>query len=429
MCYYISMKLQIDEININGEGLSHFEGKKYCTCGVLPGEIIEGTIQKETGNFAEIKLNKIIEPSLKRVEPKCKWCESCGGCDFMFVNEDCALEIKKKTIQKYFENFYSGDVVTHYSPKTTRYRNKVSFVINGKKIGLTRKKSNEIIEINDCLVAKEEIIKVFKIVKSYIVKNENSTINHLVVRVIDDKISVVLVCKNTPKNLDFLANELKKAFEEKFGLFLNFNTSSAYILSENWKYVCGQKEIISTSLGVKFFAKPHSFMQINDGVRDKIYKRVLQEIDGGIVIEGYSGAGLLSAVMAKRAKQVYAVEINKTANLDAEKLKAENNLNNLINLNGDCATILPKLVNEFLDATFVIDPPRSGIDRKIIDAILTSNVKKIIYISCNPYTLKQNIYLLKDKFSITHFEIFDIFPQTFNIESLVIMRKISNHFE
>ncbi|NCB48401.1 MAG: 23S rRNA (uracil(1939)-C(5))-methyltransferase RlmD [Clostridia bacterium] len=417
------MKILIEELNINGEGLSYIDGKKYCVKGVLTGENVDVLEKSEKRNFVDTKLNKIVHPSPIRILSKCVWCDKCGGCDFMFADEKNALKVKKNIIKNYFLDFFSKEIITHSSKNNIHYRNKVSFAVNGDKIGLQKKNSNEIVEVDECLVAKNEINMVLKIFREYLGKTQNSTINHLVIRAVDNYVSVVLVCKITPKNLDFCAKKLECAFGNRFGLFLNFNTSKNKILGDKWQYVCGQKEICSKALGINFFVKPHSFLQINDDVRDKLYNRILREIDGGVVIEGYSGAGLLSAVMAKKAEKVFAVEINKTASLDAEKTKIENSLFNLENINGDCGLLLPKLVKKFPNATFVVDPPRSGLDKNIINAIINSDVKKVVYISCNPYTLKQNIYLLKDKFEVVNFEIFDIFPQTFEIESFVVLNR------
>lgn len=417
------MEILIEELNINGEGISHINGKKYCVRGVLADEIADVVIKSEKGNFVDTELNKILKPSSSRITPKCVWCDRCGGCNFMFADEKFALEVKKNVMQKYFLDFYSGEIITHSSKKNLRYRNKVSFAVSGNKIGLQRKNSNEIVEVDDCLVVKSEIILTLKIIKEFLDKTQDHTINHLVVRAVDGNVSVVLVCEFSPKNLDFCAKKLEEAFHNKFGLFLNFNTSKSKILSDKWKYVCGQKEICSNSLGINYFVKPYSFLQINDEVRDELYQRILKEIDSDIVVEGYSGAGLLSAVMAKKAKKVFAVENNKSATLDAEKTKIENSLFNLENLNGDCGEVLPKFVKKYPFATFVVDPPRSGLDKNVINTILNSGLKKVVYVSCNPYTLKQNIYLLRDKYEIVKFEIFDIFPQTFDIETLVVLKK------
>lgn len=100
------MKINVEEININGEGISFFEGKKYCVREVLEGEVVDVLVQREKNNFVDTKLNKVLTPSQKRIKPKCIWCDKCGGCNFMFVDEKYALEIKKNVIKKYFSDFF-----------------------------------------------------------------------------------------------------------------------------------------------------------------------------------------------------------------------------------------------------------------------------------------------------------------------------------
>jgi 23S rRNA (uracil-5-)-methyltransferase RumA len=417
------MKIKIDELNINGEGISHIGDKKYCLSNVLDGEVVDADIVKEKGNFVEARVNKILQPSSLRVVPKCPWCQKCGGCNLMFVEPENALELKKQIVEKYFSSLFSGKIIAHSSPNNFYYRNKVSFAVNGNKIGLQKRNSNEIVEVDKCMIAKKEINVVLKIVREFLQKNLDSTINHLVVRVIEQDVCVVLVCKFSPKNIELCARSLQEHFGEHYGLFLNFNTSKDKILSDRWRFVGGKNVFCDESFGIKFFVKPHSFLQVNDEVRDELYSTVSKEIDGGVVVEGYSGGGLLSAIMAKTSSQVFGVEIDKSATDDAERMKRENKIENLTNLNGDCAELLPKLIAENANATFVVDPPRSGVSQKILDSVLKSKLERIVYISCNPYTLRQNINYLTGQFEIEKFEIFDIFPQTFDIESLVCLKR------
>jgi 23S rRNA (uracil1939-C5)-methyltransferase len=164
-------------------------------------------------------------------------------------------------------------------------------------------------------------------------------------------------------------------------------------------------------------------LSLIDDVRNDIYNVVLQNVDNREVIEGYSGAGLLSAIIAKKAKKVFAVEINKNATKDADYLKKINNLTNLQNINGDCSKVLPELAKQNPNAIFLIDPPRSGCDQNTLKAIKENNTSKVIYISCNPYTLKQNLKFLSDIYNIDSIQIFDMFPNTSNIESLAFLSK------
>ncbi len=415
-------RIIIEELNINGEGISYKDNNKFCVKNVLINEEVEVENFKVKQNFFQSKLKKILKPSQDRIKEKCKFCTICGGCDFMFVRYKKSLMIKKDVLKKYFEKFFCGEIKINYSDNEFYYRNKVAFKVENNKIGLQKYMSNKLIEIDECIVAKQEINQVLNVLREYLKQYNNVEINHAVIRCLNGHMSIAIVCSKKPRFLNILVEKLKNKFNDKFGLYVNYNTNNKKIFSDKWEYVYGQKELQSTLFGIDFYVKPYSFMQINENVMEKMYKRVLGEIENEIVIEGYSGIGLLSCILSKKAKKVYSIELNNSASQDAEKTKKLNKIVNLENINGDCNIFLPKLIQKHKDATFIIDPPRSGLGIEILQSILKSRPKKIIYISCNPYTLKQNIVFLKDSYYIDKFEIFDIFPQTFEIESFVVLK-------
>ncbi len=415
-------KVVIDSLNINGEGVGFLQDKKVCVKKVLKGE--EAQIERvyEKKNFILGKAVNIVKKSPLRREEKCKYCSKCGGCDFMFVED--ALSIKKEIIRGYFKDLYTGNIVINKSAKEFNYRNKVSFFVKDGFVGMQERGSNKVVKIDYCLVAKEEINEVLKLAQMYIDETNETNIHHIIVRSLEGLVSVVCVVTKKPKNLENFNSLLKNKFNDRYGLFLNYNTlNSSNILSDKFELIAGNKQIETEIFGLKFFIEPYSFMQINDDVRNKLYKRVLNEIEDEIVIEGYSGAGLLSCLMSARAKSVISIEKNRTATSDANKTKEANNITNLTNINGDCVDVLPNLIRQNNNATFVIDPPRKGVDNKILKILKEEKVKKIVYISCNLYTLKQNLVTLKDSYKVTNFEIFDMFPNTTDIESLVVLER------
>ena len=149
------------------------------------------------------------------------------------------------------------------------------------------------------------------------------------------------------------------------------------------------------------------------------------------MIDAYSGAGLLSALMAKHAKKVYGIEIVKPATEIADNLKQKNNICNLSNINGDCAEELPKLLKiltmqERKNLSIILDPPRKGCDNKVLSSIKNVMPKKIIYISCNPSTLARDLKILlaDSNYQIKKIQPYDMFPQTKHVETLAILEKI-----
>ena len=412
-------KITIEKLNINGEGVSFQDGKKYVVPYSLPSETLDVAKIQEKSNFVGCEIKSILSASPKRIKPICKYFLQCGGCDKMNIYPIDCLNLKKENIQEYFQDIYEGEIIANECKTPLFYRNKVAFVVQGNKVGLQKRLSNTIVEVDKCLVAKDEINKVLDLFKCYLGTIKNDSITRLVVRTLENQTSIVLVCTKKPSNLEYFISLLKETYDKNFGLYLNYNKSKNEIFSANFEHICGLRELKSTYNDLVFYIKPYSFMQINDEMRDKLYQNVAKKINGGVVVEGYSGAGLLSAILSKNATQVYSIEINASASRDAEKTKIANKITNLANICGDIKVELPKIIEKNKDATFVIDPPRSGVDKTTLNLLKSCKVKRIIYISCNPYTLKQNLVYLSDTYKAISFDIFDLFPQTFDIESVV----------
>lgn len=420
------LKINIEDVNINGEGFCYINNKqtKVCVKNVIPQEevIVEKTFEKN--NFINAKLQTIVKPNNLRVNPKCKYYGVCGGCDYQHLSTKNALAQKLNIIKKYFSDIYNKEIIALESKNDFNYRNKVSFFVKNGKIGLQQENTNNLIEVDSCLILKPILNKVLNVFKIWLDKYKEKNINHVVVRTLNNLLSIVLVVTEKIKNTQELINLLNNEFgENSYGLYFNFNNGKGKILSDKWLFVYGAKTLTDNYNGVEYQIHPYSFMQVNDDIKLLIYEKVLKEIENKVVIEGYSGAGLLSAIISKKAKKVIGVEINKQATQDANNLKQKNNLTNIENINGDCKQVLPQLAKKYPEAIFLIDPPRSGCDLETLKALKQNKISKIIYISCNPYTLKQNIKFLIDEYKLDSLQIFDMFPQTSNIESLAILKR------
>ena len=417
------IEVKVQKLSINGEGLFSYGDKRGAVSKVLPGEMVKASINKTKKDFMFCSLEKVLEPSSDRTIAPCPYYDKCGGCNFMHVAPQKALEIKRQVLGEYFRDYYVGDIVTHPSPCDLDYRNKVSFSILGTQIGFKEPQSNNIVEVDSCLVAKKQINKVLSLTKQYLIKINNTAINHLVVRCLGEGVCVVLVATSMPAQIEHYANLLKKSFGDDFGLFVNFGDGKNEILSKKYKLVAGHEYLTVQDKALTYYVYPDAFMQINDGVRVALYSRVCDEIDQKDVVEGYSGVGILSAYMSSKASSVTSIEINSFATKSAQKLKENNKIDNLTIINDDFGHALKTLKGK-KDFTLVVDPARSGLDKNALDAILEFMPNKIVYVSCNPYTLKQNIGYLKGKYKVQKIELFDMFVQTFDIETLAVLQKV-----
>ena len=212
---------------------------------------------------------------------------------------------------------------------------------------------------------------------------------------------------------------------EKYSLWLNINNkNTSEILSDNFKFIGGEKEVKMSSFGIKYSVHPYSFKQVNNEIEKKLYDEILKNIkEDSVIINAYSGAGLLSAILSKNAKKVYGIEINKNATNDANMLKSFNSIANLDNICGDAAKKLPNILKTNKDAVVVLDPPKAGVDKKLIQVLLDSNVQKIIYVACGLTTLCRDLRLLKEGYDIKFVQPFDMFPNTNNVETLVCLER------
>ena len=198
------------------------------------------------------------------------------------------------------------------------------------------------------------------------------------------------------------------------------------ILEGDIYHLFGLKQIQTTLLNVNIEISPMSFFQVNLHIMEKIYSRVVSYFnDSQVVLDIYSGAGLMSALLAKKVKQVYAVEIIEEATQDANKLKEKNNINNLTNINGDASIEAVKLSKQIKDFSLVLDPPRKGASKIVLDAIIEAGPKQIVYVSCNPASLARDLKILCEKgYKIMEVQPYDMFPQTAHVETLVYLEHI-----
>lgn len=440
------LMLKIEDMGINGEGIAHCDEQTIFVPFSLPNEIINAQIVFDK-KIKMAKVLNIIEPSKFRCSAKCKYFTKCGGCDLQHFNYEQSLKFKTSLVKNTLEKVgqISTDVNDCIASKNIyEYRNKAAFPVvceNGKtKIGMFRKNSHNLIEIDCCPIQKPFANIILEIVNKYVQKynisgydeqRKTGILKHIVMREINENVMLTLVV-TTPKldGLEYLSNTLKTNFKF-YGLNLNINNlNNNVILSNKNVYVSGLKELSCEENGIKFNVNAMSFFQVNDNVKSKIYEEIFNNIDkDSTVIDAYCGAGLLTAMLAKKCKKVFGIEIIREAVDNANKLFKENSINNALAICGDCSKIFSKLeISTANKINIVLDPPRTGCDLNVLEQILQINAEKIIYLSCSPQTLARDLKILlnSNKYNIKLVQPFDMFPQTKHVETLVILQKKDN---
>ena len=447
----------VEGIGTEGEGIIKIEGTTVFVPFCVVGERVKFKVLKVKGNIAYGKLVSVISPSKNRVVPRCPVFTKCGGCDIQHIEYSAQLEFKRTTVKSALSKI--GGIsfpVSQTVPcgREYNYRNKLALpigVVNGETVvGFYAPHSHRIVPVDDCPIQAEWVKDVISAVKEfsssglkgYDEERGTGELRHIVVREIQGKFIIALVC--TKKiNLVPFAEILKKKFKE-FTLILNINDQNTNaIFGKAFYTVYGDGFFGAEEFGINYSAGVNTFLQVNDDMRAKLYSAVLEKVESGVTaIDLYSGGGLLTAMLAKKCGCAYGIEVVEEASRCADELKEQNGLDGkMINICGK--------VEEEIDRVFaktkgkkviVCDPPRKGIDRSAVNAIKNSDADKIIYVSCNPATLARDLGLLTGTlieregalvkcetpqpcYEIESITPFDMFPQTRHVETLVCLKR------
>ena len=400
-----------------GEGIIKSDGYVIFVPFTVLNEKIRYRVLKVDKNIVYAKVESILAPSEKRRVPGCPVFGKCGGCRLLHMDYAEQLDYKRTLIAHTLKKIAFLDIAvgeTVPSVPELRYRNKLQLPlrhVNGRNVcGFFAPDSHRIVETDDCLIQGDWCAGVIKAIKEfaeiykldfYDESADNGLIRHLIVKKVCEwfLVSVVINGSNLPHSAELFELLKKHLYTQSITLTLNENRGRGNaVLGEKTRVLFGSGVIKGEQFGVKYTVGTHDFIQINDSVKQSLYSDAVGfacENSPSLVIDAYCGGGLMTALLAAKAKKVIGVEIVREAVDNAEKLIKDNDILNATFICGLSEIVLPDIVKQADgDCAVVLDPPRKGVDKRLIEALLSSNVKKIVYVSCNPATLSRDAGLL-----------------------------------
>ncbi len=443
-----TVRLKIHDISFDGMGIGKTEeGVVVFVKEGLLGEVIDVHILKVLKNMAFGKIKNIITPSPFRVDSFCEVYTKCGGCSFGHTLYEEELRYKEniiKTSLKTIANI-SFDNIEVFGYDKLNYRNKmlVPFGKNEKgecDAGFYRKRTHDVIPCDCCRISPES----FNIIKNEVVKFANGKnlsvydeetgkglLRHLYIRKAyhTDEIMAGLVINgdSLPFQNEFIDCLVALNLNIK-SIVLNINKKRTnVILGEKTVVIFGEKYITDIMNGNKVNISCQSFYQVNTPQAEFLYNKALSYLDekNDIVFDLYCGIGTISMCLSKKAKKVYGVESCEPAVEDANMNKKLNNIDNLEFICDLSENAVPKLINDgIIPTTVVLDPPRSGCEKSLLDTIINASPKKLVYISCNPATLARDLKILKDFYEVKEVIGVDLFPKTQHVETVVLLSQL-----
>ena len=444
------INLLISDLGTEGEGIGKLDGFPFFVKGAIPGDEIEAGITKLKKNYGYARIVKLIKPSEDRVDALCPVFGRCGGCRIMHMSYEAQLKYKEKKVVEALKRIggFDGDELSDKKDsiigmdEPLRYRNKAVYPVGRGKdgrihAGFFAARSHEVIECEDCLIGAKENAGIIKRVLGWMEKygiepydeaSRSGLIRHIFIRKAFSTGQMQVCLVSNGRDIPHI-NELSDVLKDITSLWLNINDENTNVIfGKKTELLCGTEYIEDMLLGIKFRISPLSFYQVNPLQTHKLYGAALEyaQLEGGeYVWDICCGIGTITLAAAGclrekgKGGRVLGLEIVPEA---IENAKENARLNGLDNVEFVCAPAEEYLPQRIKNAdehpdVIIVDPPRAGLERPAIDAILTVSPEKIVYVSCDPGTLSRDLRILADAgYGIKRFRACDMFAQTSHVE-------------
>ncbi|HGD3026816.1 TPA: 23S rRNA (uracil(1939)-C(5))-methyltransferase RlmD [Streptococcus agalactiae] len=439
--------LKIKRMGINGEGIGFYKKTLIFVPGALKGEEVFCQISSVRRNFAEAKLLKINKKSKNRVDPACSIYKECGGCQIMHLQYDKQLEFKtdviRQALMKFkpegYENYEIRKTVG--MPEPEHYRAKLQFQVRSfggnVRAGLYAQGTHRLIDIKDCLVqdrlTQEMINRVAELLGKYKlpIYNERKIAGVRTVMIrraqASGEIQLIFI---TSKRLDFddVVIELVREFPELKTVAVNINASkTSDIYGQITEVIWGQESINEEVLDYGFSLSPRAFYQLNPKQTQILYSEAVNALDvkeDDDLIDAYCGVGTIGLAFAGKVKSVRGMDIIPEAIQDAKENALHMGFTNTHYEAGKAEDIIPRWYSEgFRANALIVDPPRTGLDDKLLNTILKMPPEKMVYVSCNTSTLARDLVTLTKVYHVHYIQSVDMFPHTARTEAVVKLQR------
>ena len=461
------VKVKIEDIGVGGEGIGKVDGYTLFIKDAIIGDVVEAKVMKAKKNYGYARLMNVLTPSKDRVEePVCPMARKCGGCQIQEMKYPAQLAFKEAKVRGNLERI--GEVPTELLDQIMhpavgmdgegmqpfRYRNKAQFPIGTDKdgrviAGFYAGRTHSIIENTDCALGVEvneeilncilDFMEEFKI-PAYDEVKHKGLVRHVLLRYgfKTDEIMVCLVIngKTIPHCHD-LVGRLRQ-IPGMTSITLSTNTAKTnVIMGDTIRLLWGQ-EFITDYIGeIKYQISPLSFYQVNPVQTEKLYGLALDYagLTGNETVwDLYCGIGTISLFLAKKAKQVYGVEIVPQAIDDARNNAKINDITNAEFYVGKAEEVLPEYYKEYEKThngetvhadVIVVDPPRKGCEESLLQTIVDMQPEKVVYVSCDSATLARDVKFLRAKgYELKDVTPVDQFPHTVHVETVVLLSQL-----
>jgi 23S rRNA (uracil1939-C5)-methyltransferase len=430
---------EIYSCNHLGEGVTRIDGKVVFVPGALPDETVVLEITSQQKNFARAALKKVLQTSPHRVTPPCAYFEQCGGCQLQHLIYSAQLSFKTRHLTETLKRIGGlNDVLVKPMRgmlKPLCYRNKCTLHATATPDSITfgyfQPGSHRLLPVTSCLLLPDDFLRLLPALQMILGKIKQKTlISHLILKksFASGEIMIILVTYQSellPGNL--ILQQLTQQFPQVVSLVQNINPHPYHGHLGKKTVVLAGKKFITEHIGPFIFSiSPLSFFQINPAQTALLYQQAVAYANlkhHENVLDVYCGTGTLTLFLAQQARWVYGFEMQKEAIHDARQNALINNVQNVSFFAGQAEKQVKQFSKEGKQAEVVVlDPPRQGCHRTVLETIARLSPQRIVYVSCNPGTLARDLKILSGLgYHTVEIQPIDMFPYTAHVECVVLM--------
>ena len=430
------LRLSIEKLVYGGDGLAHADGNTVFVPYVLPGEEVRAGVKTKKKKLIWAGLLEVTNPSKERVAAKCPHFQKCGGCHYQHISGAEQVRLKKEilleTLYRLGGITWKGEIREH-TAEPYGYRNRAQWAVRSgmpRALGYYLPESSTIVPIDECPVLSPGLARLFGQLQE-MARGGTLAMGILEIEAFadsaDEKFSLNVAFDKYPKPAAELAADLRAALPQVASLLLLDQKKNRFELT-------GPGFLPHKAGGYEFKVSHLSFFQVNRFLIEDLLKTVTANAKGELALDLYSGVGFFTLPLAKAFQKVVSVDANLAATRDLYA-NAELAGVTVVSHNDHVEDYLKK-TNEKPDFV-VLDPPRAGLGAEAAAKLAQLGAPEIVYLSCDPSTLARDLAVLVGtkkkqdeapttgaKYEISEVHLFDLFPQTFHIETLVRLRRV-----
>jgi len=408
--------IELEKLTYGGDAMGRLEEPLMGTRGravfvpfAAPGERVRIRLTEEKRNFARGEIVEVLEASPHRILPRCKHFGSCGGCHYQHLPYEEQLKAKTEILRDQLmrigkiENPPVQMMVA--SPSPWNCRNHVQFhLTEDGKLGYVRALSPAVFAVEECHLPEGFLNEIWPELEF----EPGTNVERVSLRAGKDDDAMLILESSSP---------------DSPGLEIEAGISVAHLFEEDAVVIAGNDHILISVLGRDFRVSPASFFQVNTAMAEKMVKHLAENLpisQSSTVLDVYCGAGLFSAFLAPKCERVIGIESSPSACEDFSFNLDE--FDHVELYEGTAEDVIPHL--EVKPDVILVDPPRAGLETRVVDGLLKLNPQVIAYVSCDPSTLARDVRRLIDGgYKLKDITPFDLFPQTYHIESISLFER------